>query len=111
MDSHQIVLGFSELKTELRTKLKINKQQYDLHLWFSERDGEVYMHDNDNHNACLILALQNPENNSWRIFLKPKSYKYDLIFEVVNTVPLREIQDHLNALFRSHGFFRLRRGQ
>jgi hypothetical protein len=111
MDSHQIVLGFSELKTELRTKLKINRQSSELHLWFSVRHGEVYMHDGDNHNACLILALFHPQDGTWKIFLDSNSYKFELISDAVTTVPISKIQKHLNDLFVLHGFYRLRRGR
>jgi len=109
MDSLQIKNGFSDLKDELRTRLRIQKSMSDLSLWFSVSNGEVYMHDYDNHGSNLIIALKNETTGEWRIFLKENTCRYSVVKFLIGKYPLEKLQEKFNEYFRLHGHWLLRR--
>ncbi len=106
MQDNQIFLGFSGLKTELRTKLKMEKSERDLLLWFSTADGELRLHDFDKHQAFIILAVQSESSGLWKIFLDQDSFEHQIIFEASHSVPIEKLAEDLNKKFRMYGHLR-----
>ena len=68
MQTFHIIAGFSDIKSELRTKTKITKPLQELELWFTCEDDVFYAHDYDDHQKCIALALYKPEDKSWKHF-------------------------------------------
>ena len=106
MKDYQIFLGFSGLKTELRTKLKIEKPERDLLLWFSIVDGELRLHDFDKHQVYVIIGIQSESSGVWKIFLDPQSHEHQIIFEAAQSVPAEKLAADLNKKFQMYGHLR-----
>jgi hypothetical protein len=103
VESIQIKNGFSDLKDDFRTRLRIQKSMNNLRLWFSVSNGEVYVHDYSNHYANMILALRHDSTSEWKIFVKEKTYRYSLVRFFVDSYPLELLQDQLNEQFNLYG--------
>jgi hypothetical protein len=103
MKARYIFLGFSGLKTELRTKLKIEKPEKDLLLWFSTAGRELRLHDFDKHQAFFILAVQSESSGLWKIFLDLESHEHQIILEASQSVPIEELAADLNQKFWIYG--------
>jgi hypothetical protein len=103
MDSVQIKNGFSDLKDDFRTRLRIQKSMIEIRLWFSVSNGEVYMHDYENNESNLIIAMKNDLTGEWRIFLKKNTYKHSLVQFLTGKYPLEILQKKFNEYYRLHG--------
>lgn len=104
MDTYQIIAGFSEIKSELRTKARIQKSLDEITLWFSFEENILYVHDYDDHFKCMILAIYNRGANEWMYFLAKSGYGKMLVEDVCTIYSSNEIIRKLMELYRSHGF-------
>jgi hypothetical protein len=103
---YHIFLGFSGLKTELRTKLKIEKPERDLLLWFSTADGTLRLHYFDQHKIYFILGIRSPSSGSWKIYVEKGSYQYQLTDLIIRAVPYDQLAEEFNRNFRVYGHWR-----
>ncbi len=104
MESYQIISGFTDIKSELRAKTKIDKDMTELQLWFSFEDDLLCVHDYDKHAKNIILAIYYSENQNWSIIYKKKGNGYNLIDTVVRTTAIDKITEKFNKLYRLNGF-------
>ncbi len=106
MDSLQYIHGFSELKTEFRTRQKTKKLSGDLALWFSVHDGVLLVHDFENHKDYFILGIHNPRSKSWKIYVEFGSFQYRLTKEIIGSVSIDKLADEFNQKFKIYGYWR-----
>lgn len=105
MQAYHIIAGFSDIKSELRTKLGIKKSFTELQLWFSLNDGVLYTHDYADHNKNMVLAVHNPFRGGWKVFLQKGTFGEVLVKHIVEKYSANEVLEEILNLYRSHGFF------
>jgi hypothetical protein len=104
LDTIEIMSGFTNIRAEFRTKLKITKPAYELALWFTFNNEILYVHDMEEHKISMALAsLVSKEQNNWKIYLKPNSAGEALIRKAVleENYPVHTI---LNEWYSLTGF-------
>ena len=114
MQSYQIFVGFSDIKSELRKRTRIFKDMQEMKLWFSLAHGVLYAHDYHEHSKCIVIAFRTISTDipstgtplvNWSIKLDPKTFGHMLILDVVNSVPEESIIKELNARYYTHGSY------
>ena len=105
MERMHIIAGFSDIKSELRTKTQINKLLTNLRLWFSYNNGILCAHDYHEHNKNIILVVFNSSENTWRLFLRENSYGKNLVMDIVYNTPQDKILVRIRALYAEYGFY------
>lgn len=104
METYQIIAGFSDLKVLFRTKVQMTKSLEELELWFSF-DGEVlWMHDYNEHEKCMALAILGQSDMQWSIYAKDGTYGRNLIEEILFSNPLHKVARKINQQFELYGF-------
>lgn len=103
MQSHQIISGFSDIKSELQKRTGMNKQMSELRLWFSRTDDVLYAHDYDLHRCCIMVAIKT--GGGWNIRLDPRTFGSKLILETLRDTAEEEIINELHRLYREYGAY------
>ncbi len=104
MLDYQIVAGFSEIKTQLRTQAKLKKAMADLKLWFGFEEDVLYAHDFHDHEQCIALAVYNRSKSLWRVIFQGNAYGREVIEYAIGGVGSEKSATNLNNLYKSHGF-------
>ncbi len=117
MQSHHIIAGFSDIKSEIRTKYQPDLEQSRLKLWFTFEHDVLYAHDFSNHKKFVALAIYNTKSgkypnasigNEWRILFTQRYYGKKLIeYVVALNEPPDFILENLRNLYKSNGFIPL----
>jgi hypothetical protein len=104
MQSYEIILGFSDIKKQLINKCGLNKSVQELVIWFSQRENEIYVHDNANHNANMLIALVVGGDNKY--YLEANSFGLRTVIYYLSE-PLGENEKYaeiLNEGYKLLGF-------
>ena len=104
MLNHQIMAGFSEIKTQLRTKTNLNKTLADLQLWFSNEGDVLYAHDFHDHEKCMALAVYNGSKSIWRVIFLGNAYGREVIEYAIGGIGPERSATKLNSMYNSHGY-------
>ncbi len=105
MHAYQIVAGFSEIKSHLRTKAKLSKPLRELLLWFS-LDGDVlFGHDFHDHKKCIALAAYNKNERRWLIVFEGGVYGRQVIKYAISGSETNNVVKALFDLYKLHGHF------
>jgi hypothetical protein len=103
MPRYQIISGFSDIKSEIRTKTRTPRAQNDLRLWFSLTEGSLYAHDFNEHKYCVLIAYKSYDY--WVVRLDTKIYGHKLIYKAVTEYKENEIIKKLHRLYESYGTY------
>lgn len=106
LEAHQIVAGFSDIKTQFRTKLKIKRPLIDLRLWFTFADDALCIHDYHDHKKKMIAALYNSKTGSWRILVDKGTKAELLMLFVTKEIKPAEMQNGIRGLYSLFGYFK-----
>ncbi|MEQ1664188.1 MAG: hypothetical protein ABL927_02290 [Bdellovibrionales bacterium] len=102
--SFQIISGFSEIKSEIRTKTRTSKSQNELRLWFTlTTDGTLYAHDYHDLKYCIALAIKT--SDGWIVRLDERKYGYKLIYSAVTKISETELISKLSSLYEDYGYY------
>ena len=104
MQTFHIIAGFSDIKSELRTRAQISKSLQQLELWFTCDENVLYVHDYDDHQKCVVLAIYNPRSNLWNYFLRKGSFGELLVKQKCESTPVNLLADVFYKLYRLYGF-------
>ncbi len=97
----QIMSGFKDIKTQIRTKYNLPKKENEFALWFDFKDDSLTAHDYENHRNHLTLATFT--RNHWQFWLKVNSPGRALIDEAI--VKNKNFPNqYLNKAFLLNGF-------
>ncbi len=107
MQTYHIVAGFSEIKFQLRTQNNLIKPLEELRLWFSFEEDVLYVHDFDNHDKCIALAVYNKSEKAWQIVFRGGAYGRQVIENAINSYDLKVLAISTNNLYKSHGYIGL----
>jgi hypothetical protein len=107
MQAYQIIYGFSGIKSELRTKIRILKPIEKLELWFSIESSVLYAHDADDHPKCLALAIYDASTTTWRYLLSAESYEDMLVRDICESTPVHKVLDEIIDRFNLYGYIPL----
>jgi hypothetical protein len=110
MEQIEFVSGFKDLKTQLQIKCNLQKPLEEIYLWFSDINGDLYVHDYEDHKQSLLLAITNDKKR--KIYLAANGPAKKLIDYVIvdfkkSTIWQSEAEE-LNHLFKLHGSFPMR---
>ncbi len=100
MQSTEIMSGFSDLKDILISTYKIELSKNKLRLYFSLHNGELFMHDHQNHARQITLS---PDIR--KKFVGPLHGKKPAQRLVKHSLEQENPADFLNDLFLLNGFF------
>ncbi|MBC7740715.1 MAG: hypothetical protein H7061_00860 [Bdellovibrionaceae bacterium] len=100
MDQIKVVGGFSDLKELLIQTYGIKRERDEIKLFFSVKDGELLMHNYDDHKQAVTLSKDITIKHL--IELKQNRAK-QLIYESLSK---ENPSQYLNEQFLLHGFFR-----
>jgi hypothetical protein len=104
----EIMTGFSQIKSEFRSKCKIEKPLSELALWFTFSDHFLIVHDMEEHNVSMTIAtLMSSSENRWQIFFPENSPGHQLIKMAYEKNKLRP-EKELNTQYKLTGFIPLR---
>jgi hypothetical protein len=103
LQDYQIVSGFSDIKSELRTKSEIKKSLSEIRLWFSLEGDVLYVHDYDDHEKCIALAIQS--SKGWVVFLGKGKSGFRLLEYVFSRVTFVQVPEELNEQYKLYGYF------
>ncbi len=109
MQPHQIISGFSEIKSEFRRRARTNKNMHELELWFSFSDNVLWVHDYSAHEVKIILGVLNSSGNKWTIFLEFESLGERLARYLIATEKGNSIGEIFNRNNGLYGFRPFRR--
>ncbi len=108
MEAYQIIYGFSEIKSELRSHAQALRSTEQLELWFTFDEGVLRVHDYEDHARSAVLAIYNSKNQLWKYFLRTGSYGEKLIKDICETHPKEDVIHNIRNLYYLHGFIRFR---
>jgi hypothetical protein len=64
----EIMSGFKNIRFVFRTKCKISTSLNELALWFSAENDVLFVHDIEDHNKSMALAMRDLQSDtSWKI--------------------------------------------
>lgn len=104
MQAFHIIAGFSDIKSELRTRAQISKSLPQLELWFTCDENVLYVHDYDDHQKCIALTLYKPTDKSWRCFLRKGSYGEMLVMYICKNAQINLLAEKFFDLYKLYGF-------
>jgi hypothetical protein len=73
MRRQRLTAGFNELKTEFVERNRTLKSTQDLRFQFVFENNVLSIHDSEDQNRFLILAVHNSKTRAWKIFLRDDS--------------------------------------
>lgn len=111
MQELSVVIAFSDIKREFLAKVRTNRSIEDLQLWFTLVDGVLYVHDYEDHEVCMVLALWQDEAKILKVYLPSGSFGDRFIKYLFRTYSqgqlLRKLQDYYDSCgFRPFRFFK-----
>ncbi|MEQ1665110.1 MAG: hypothetical protein ABL927_07005 [Bdellovibrionales bacterium] len=109
MDALHIIAGFSDIKSELRTKTRLSTTLDQLELWFTFDNNVLYIHDYDDHEKCIPLVIFASTNRSLTYLLPDHGYGFNLVKYICENNSYDEILEPIKGLYASHGFIPFRR--
>lgn len=104
MDRLHIISGFSDIKSELISRLALTMKIEELILHFTFANDLLCAHNFNNHQQAIIIALKS--NEAWTVRLDPRNFGYPLVKEQIQLKGDRAA-DNLNKLFDLFGFRRV----
>jgi hypothetical protein len=111
MQSVEFISGFTDLKKQFAFKAAGHKDINDFYLWFTELNGDIYVHDYENHDLNMLIAFYNSKNEL-KILLAPNGPAFKLINQIVEAKRFRgdtkKVSNQLNSLFRLFGTYPIR---
>ena len=106
MQSTQIIYGFSDIKIQFSDKCKVKKSVSELILWFSFDSEILYVHDYDDHEISMALAVKK-QTSDWITFLKLGSHGDNLVKDTIFTFKDKKFEDpaaSLNEQYKEYGY-------
>ena len=101
MKDHQLIAGFSDIKSALCRTYNIEPQAREIRLWFTQEGSAIYAHDYSNHSRRIrVWDFGFPKNSA----LAPSSLGYRTIEYIVAEGNKPEIAQELNLKYRYLGF-------
>jgi hypothetical protein len=109
MKNTSLIYGYTDIKLHLIEKCRIKKPAYEIVLWFSERDNEVYVHDRYNHESSTIIALKLKDR--WLYYLNQNSLGDKTVRYYVNQLSAAQpsLSKAMNEGYDLLGYFSGRR--
>ena len=105
MEQNEIILGFTDIKEQLLLKTRSLKSISALGLWFSYEHDLLYAHDLDDHKINIVLALLDPKEHKWKIYLKHDSYGNKLVKYIIGLKSMEPLAKRFNGHYKLYGFF------
>ena len=105
MEQIKVIRGFSDIKIQLIKRCNLKKTPQELELWFTEDEHATYVHDKDDHNANMLIALEN--NQNWVSRLIPNSMGDKTLNYFINQLNRKNetLSSKLNFEYGLSGFF------
>ena len=99
MRTHRLAAGFKDLKTEFIGRTRTKKQIEQLSIWFSFENNVLSIHDYEEPQTFLILAVHNPKESAWKIFLRDGSIGKKVIDYAIEKWGPNEIESGMGRTF------------
>ncbi len=107
MQPIQIISGFSDIKVQFADKRRIRKPLSELHLWFTDFDGMIYVHDYKQHGTSMVIALNT--RVGWKVTLIKNSRGAELTIDLIKKYESEKSWDRISLIFNKFyaefGFF------
>ncbi len=101
MRTHQVVAGFSDLKSEFIDKTRTKTPADRLILWFTFEDQVLCVHESSAPTHFMIIALYNAREKRWRLILRNNGAAEGLVRNLTARFDQATILNAISALYQT----------